>query len=204
MNSIEAINKIVFEKSSLFKIKNISETIRDKLLINFKKYNSSRNEENNFFLNLLMNIYNSLSLEEQCKNLDILFSLNVECINKKINPIRSIFNLRKLILNVKPREIIKLSDLIKIYPLCSNIINIVNDEKFSLSNQLIKIEGIKLIGLLSGFIQEEEWEKEDRIIILYKLKRFFLSDKKRNIRYATGIVLNLLSCSKPKISFYNE
>ena len=204
LNSMEVINKIIFEKSLLFKIKNISENIRDKLLINLKKYYSSKNEENKFLLNLLMNIYNSLSLDEQYKNLDILLSLNIECIDKKINPIQSIFNLRKLLLKVKPREIIKLSDLIKIYPLCSNIVNIINDEKFSLNNQLIKIEGIKLIGLLSGFIQEEEWEKDDKIIILYNLKRYFLNDKKRNVRYATGIALNLLSCSKPKITFYNE
>ena len=201
---MEVINKIIFEKSLLFKIKNISENIRDKLLINLKKYYSSKNEENKFLLNLLMNIYNSLSLDEQYKNLDILLSLNIECIDKKINPIQSIFNLRKLLLKVKPRQIIKLSDLIKIYPLCSNIVNIINDEKFSLNNQLIKIEGSKLIGLLSGFIQEEEWEKDDKIIILYNLKRYFLNDKKRTVRYATGIVLNLLSCSKPKITFYNE
>ena len=203
INSLEPINKKVFEKSLLFKIKDMPQKIRDKLLISLKKYYSSKKEENNLFLNLLMNIYNSLPLEEQNNNLDILLSLNIECINKAINPIQSIFNLRKLIINVKPKEIKKLSDLINIYPLCNNIINIIYDEKYNLNNQLIKIEGIKLIGILSGFIQEEEWEKNDKKVIIFNLKRYFLNDKKRNVRYTTGIVLNLLGCTKPKISFFN-
>ena len=64
--------------------------------------------------------------------------LNIECINKKINPIQSIFNLRKLIINVNEKEILKLSDLINIYPLCLNIINIINDEAFNENKQIIK------------------------------------------------------------------
>ena len=150
-----------------------------------------------------MNVYNSLSLEEQNKNLDILLILNIECINKKINPIQSIFNLRKLIINVNEKEIIKLSDLINIYPLCLSIINIINDEAFNENKQIIKIEGIKLVGMLTGFIKEFDWEKKERILIMYNLKRYFLNDKKRNVRYTTGIVLNLLNCTKPKLSFYN-
>ena len=204
INSMDLKNKKVFEKSLLFKVKNIPENIRDKLLIKIKKYYSSKNEENNLFLNLLMNIYNSLSLEEQNKNLDILFTLNIECINKKINPIQSIYNLRKLIVNVKPKEIIKLSDLISIYPLCSNIIDIINDENFNENKQMIKIEGIKLIGILSGFIKEDDWEKYEKNLIIFNLKRYFLTDKKRNVRYTAGIVLNLLGCTKSKLSFYNE
>ena len=204
INSMEPLNKKIFEKSILFKVKNMPEKIRDKLLINLKKYYSSKNSENNHFLNILMNIYNSLSLEEQNNYLDILFTLNVECINKKINPIQSIYNLRKIIINVKPKEIIKLLDLIKIFPLCKNIIDIINDETFNENNQLIKIEGIKLIGILSGFIKEDEWETEDKKLIMYNLRRYFLNDKKRNVRYATGMVLNLLICSTPKISFLNE
>ena len=35
-----------------------------------------------------MNVYNSISREKKEKNLDILFTLNIECINKKINPIQ--------------------------------------------------------------------------------------------------------------------
>ena len=205
-NEIECMDssdKKIFEKSILFKIKNMSEKIRDKLLINLKKYYSYKKDENNQFLNLLMNIYNSMSFEEQTKNLDILFTLNIEGINKKINPIQSIFNLRRIIISVNAKEIIKLSDLFKIYPLCKNIINIIKDEKFNENNQLIKIEGIKLIGLLSGFIQEEDWENDDKKYIIFLLKKYFLNDKKRKVRYSTGIVLNLLGCSSSKIFFYN-
>ena len=203
INSMNYERKKVFEKSKLFKIKNMPENIRDKLLINIKKYYSSQNVENNLFLNLSMNIYNSLSLQDQTQNLDILFVLNIECINKKINPIQSIFNLRKIITNVKEKDIIKLSDLINIYPLCINIINIINDEKFSENKQLIKIEGIKLIGILTCLINADDWDKKEKNIIMFNLKRYFLNDKKRNVRYTTGIVLNLLGCTKPKISFYN-
>ena len=151
-----------------------------------------------------MNVYNSISLEERKKNLDILFALNIECINKEINPIVSIFNLRKIIISVQPKEIIKLSDFINVYQLCNKIINIINDEKFNENKQLVKIEGIKLIGLISGFIQEEKWDSYDKKLIIFNLKRYFLNDKKRNVRYAAGIVLNLLTCTNPKISFYNE
>ena len=204
INSMDINNKKIFEKSLLFNIKNIPDKIKDKLLINLKKYYSAKNNENNQFLNLIMNVYNSISIEERKNNLDILFALNIECINKKINPIKSIFNLRKIIINVKPKELAKLSDFINVYPLCNNIINIINDAKFNENKQMIKVEGIKLIGLLSGFIQDEKWELYDKKIIIFNLKRYFLNDKKRNVRYATGIVLNLLTCTEPKISFYNE
>ena len=52
--------------------------------------------------------------------------------------------------------------------------------------------------------QKQKWESYDKKIIIFNLKRYFLNDKKRNVRYATGIVLNLLTCTEPKISFYNE
>jgi hypothetical protein len=204
INSMEQKDKKVFEKSFLFKIKDISDKLKDKILVKLKKYYSSKNNDNNQFLNLLMNLYNSLTKEEQEKNLDILFTLNIECINKKINPIRSIFNLRKILININPKEIIKLSDLFNIYPLCKNIITIIKDEQYNNNEQLKKIEGIKLIGILLGFIQEEEWENEDKKLIIFYLKKYFLNDKKRKVRYATGIVLNLLSCSTSKICFYNE
>ena len=100
--------------------------------------------------------------------------------------------------------VIKLSDLFNVYPLCKNIINILIDKEYNKNEQIIKIEGIKLIGLLSGFIQEENWDSQEKIVIKFYLKKYFLNDKKRKVRYATGIVLNLLSCSSPKISFYNE
>lgn len=204
INLMETKEKKIFEKSILFKIKNISEKIKDKLLIMFKKYYSSKSNDNNQFLNLLMNLYHSVSKEEKEKNLDIIFSLNIECINKKINPIQSIYNLRKILIETKPKEIIKLSDLFAIYPLCKNIINILKDENYTNNEQSIKIEGMKLIGILSGFIQEEDWEKEERKLIIFYLKKYFLNDKKRKVRYATGIVLNLLTCSKNHISFYEE
>ena len=204
INSMEAKDKKVFEKSFLFKIKNISEKIKDKLLILFKKYYSSKNNENNQYLNLLMNLYNSISSEEKKQNLDILFALNIECINKKINPIKAIFNLRKIIIDSKTKEIIKLSDLFNVYPLCKNIINILQDKIYTKNEQIVKIEGIKLIGLLTGFIQEEDWVNEEKKLIIFYLKKYFLNDNKRKVRYATGIVLNLLSCTKSRISFYNE
>ena len=205
INAMDINDKKVFEKSLLFKIKNISEKIKDKLLIMFKKYYSSKNNDNNQYLNLLMNLYNSISTEEKKQNLDILFSLNIECISKKINPIQSIFNLREIIINSKPRDIINLSDLFKVYPLCKNIINIIKDKKYNKNEQINKIKGIKLIGLLTGFIKEEDWENdEEKKLIIFYLKKFFLNDNKRKVRYATGIVLNLLSCTKPRISFYNE
>ena len=204
INLMETKEKKIFEKSILFKIKNISEKIKDKLLIMFKKYYSSKSNYNNQFLNLLMNLYHSVSKEEKEKNLDIIFSLNIECINKKINPIQSIYNLRKILIDTKPKEIIKLSDLFAIYPLCKNIINILKDENYTNNEQSIKIEGMKLIGILSGFIQEEDWENEERKLIIFYLKKYFLNDKKRKVRYATGIVLNLLTCSKNHISFYEE
>ena len=75
LNSMNFERKKVFEQSKLFKIKNMPENSRDKLLVNIKKYYSSKNVENNLFLNLSMNIYNSLSLQEQTQNLDILFVL---------------------------------------------------------------------------------------------------------------------------------
>ena len=62
-----------------------------------------------------MNLYDSITKEEKEKNLDILFTLNIECINKKINPIQSIFNLRKILINSSPKEIFKLTDLFNIY-----------------------------------------------------------------------------------------
>ena len=204
INSMEQKDKKVFEKSFLFKIKDISDKLKDKILVKLKQYYSSKNNDNNQFLNLLMNLYNSLTKEEQEKNLDILLTLNIECINKKINPIRSIFNLRKILININPKEIIKLSDLFNIYSLCKNIITIIKDEQYNNNEQLKKIEGIKLIGILLGFIQEEEWENEDKKLIIFYLKKYFLNDKKRKVRYATGIVLNLLSCSTSKICFYNE
>ena len=204
INSMENKDKKVFEKSLLFKIKNISEKLKDKLLIMFKKNYSSKSNDNNQYLNLLMNLYDSISEKEKAENLDILFSLNIECINKKINPIHSIYNLRKILINTKPKELIKLSDLFNVYPLCKNIINILIDKEYNKNEQIIKIEGIKLIGLLSGFIQEENWDSQEKIVIKFYLKKYFLNDKKRKVRYATGIVLNLLSCSSPKISFYNE
>ena len=205
INAMDINDKKVFEKSLLFKIKNISEKIKDKLLIMFKKYYSSKNNDNNQYLNLLMNLYNSISTEEKKQNLDILFSLNIESISKKINPIQSVFNLREIIINSKPRDIINLSDLFKVYPLCKNIINIIKDKKYNKNEQINKIEGIKLIGLLTGFIKEEDWENdEEKKLIIFYLKKFFLNDNKRKVRYATGIVLNLLSCTKPRISFYNE
>ena len=204
INAMESIHKKVFETSKLFKIKNLSEKIKDKLLINFKKYYSSKNNVNNQFLNLLMNLYNSISQEEKEKNLDILFTLNIESINKKINPIQSIHNLKNILITMKQKEINKLYDLMNIYPLCLNIIKIINDEVFHKNEQLIKIEGIKLIGILSGFIQEEDWKSDDKKLIIFYLKRYFLTDKKRKVRHAAGIVLNLLCCTKPKISFLNE
>ena len=204
INSMEKQDKKVFEKSLLFKIKNISEKIKDKLLITFKKYYSSKSNENNQFLNLLMNLYNSITKEEKEKNLDILFTLNIECINKKINPIQSIFNLRKILINSNPKEIFKLTDLFNIYTLSKNIINIIKDEEYNNGEQTTKIEGIKLIGILSGFIQDEEWKNEQKKLIIFYLKKYFLNDKKRRVRYATGIVLNLLSCINNKISFFNE
>ena len=105
---------------------------------------------------------------------------------------------------MKQKEINKLYDLMNIYPLCLNIIKIINDEVFHKNEQLIKIEGIKLIGILSGFIQEEDWKSDDKKLIIFYLKRYFLTDKKRKVRHAAGIVLNLLCCTKPKISFLNE
>ena len=204
INSMENKDKKVFEKSLLFKIKNISEKLKDKLLIMFKKNYSSKSNDNNQYLNLLMNLYDSISEKEKAENLDILFSLNIECINKKINPVHSIFNLRKILINTNPKEIIKLSDLFRIYPLCKNIINILIDKEYNKNEQIIKIEGIKLIGILSGFIKEEDWDSQEKKIIIFYLKKHFLNDKKRKVRYATGIVLNLLSCYSPKISFYNE
>ena len=150
-----------------------------------------------------MNLYNSISSEEKKQNLDILFCLNIECINKKINPIKAIFNLRKIIIDSKPKEIIKLSDLFNVYPLCKNIINILQDKIYTKNEQIVKIEGIKLIGLLTGFIQEEDWGNEEKKLIIFYLKKYFLNDNKRKVRYATGIVLNLLSCTKSRISFYN-
>ena len=170
----------------------------------FKKNYSSKSNDNNQYLNLLMNLYDSISEKEKAENLDILFSLNIECINKKINPVHSIFNLRKILINTNPKEIIKLSDLFQIYPLCKNIINILIDKEYNKNEQIIKIEGIKLIGILSGFIKEEDWDSQEKKIIIFYLKKHFLNDKKRKVRYATGIVLNLLSCFSPKISFYNE
>ena len=107
-------------------------------------------------------------------------------------------------MNVQPKEIIKLLDLINIYPLCKNIINIINDSQLNGNKQLIKIEGIKLIGLLSGFIKEDNWESDEKKLIIFYLKRYFLNDKKRNVRYATGKLLNLLICTKPKITFFNQ
>ena len=204
IKSMEIKEKKVFEKSMLFKIKNISENLKDKLLILFKKYYSSKSNENNQFLNLLMNVYNSLSKEEKEKNLDILFTLNIECINKKINPIQSIFNLRKILVNSNPRKIMNLTDLFNIYSLSKNIINIIKNEEYNNNEQNIKIEGIKLIGILSRFIQEEDWKNEQKKLIIFYLKKYFLCDKKRRVRYATGIVLNLLSCLNNKISFSNE
>ena len=204
IKSMEIKEKKVFEKSMLFKIKNISENLKDKLLILFKKYYSSKSNENNQFLNLLMNVYNSLSKEEKEKNLDILFTLNIECINKKINPIQSIFNLRKILVNSNPRKIMNLTDLFNIYSLSKNIINIIKNEEYNNNEQNIKIEGIKLIGILSRFIQEEDWKDEQKKLIIFYLKKYFLCDKKRRVRYATGIVLNLLSCLNNKISFSNE
>ena len=68
---------------------------------------------------------------------------------------------------------------------------------------MIKIEGIKLIGILTCLINADDWDKKEKNIIMFNLKRYFLNDKKRNVRYTTGIVLNLLGCTKPKISFYN-
>ena len=204
INSMDKKEKKVFEKSLLFKIKNISEKIKDKLLIIFKKYYSSKSNENNQFLNLLMNLYNSLSKEEKEKNLDILITLNIECINKKINPIQSLFNLRKILVDSSPKEIKKFIDLFNIYSLCKNIINIIKDGEYNNNEQTAKIEGIKLIGILSGFIQDEEWKDEQKKLIIFYLKKYFLSDKKRRVRYATGIVLNLLSCINNKISFFNE
>ena len=203
INAMEPSNKKIFEKSKLFMAKNISEKLRNKLLINLKNYYSSINNDNNNFLNILMNIYNSLPLEEQNNYLDILFRLYIECINKKINPIQSIFNLRKIIININPKETLKYLNLIKIYPLCINIINIINDITFNENNQLIKIEGIKLIGVLSGFIQDE-WETEDKKLVIYNLRKCFLNDKKRKVRYATGIILNILNCTSPMISLLNQ
>ena len=204
INAMDILNKKVFEKSILFKIKNISEKLRNKLLINLKNYYSSINNENNHYLNILMNIYNSISLEEQNNYLDILFKLYIESINKKINPIQSILNLRKIIIKINPKESHKYLKFIKIYPLCINIINIINDEVFNENSQLIKIEGIKLIGILSGFIQEDEWETEDKKHIIYYLRRYFLNDKKRKVRYTTGIILNILNCTSPMISLLNQ
>ena len=112
-----------------------------------------------------MNLYDSISDKEKEENLDILFSLNIECINKKINPVHSIFNLRKILINTNPKEIIKLSDLFRIYPLCKNIINILIDKEYNKNEQIIKIEGIKLIGILSGFIKEEDWDSQEKKII---------------------------------------
>ena len=203
INSMENNDKKIFEKSFLFKIKNISEKIRNKLLIMFKKYYSSKSNDNNQFLNLLMNLYNSLSNEEKEKNMDILFTLNIECINKKINPINSISNLRKILISMKSSEIIKLSDLFSVYPLINSIINIIKDEEYNQNKKDIKIEGIKLIGILSGLIKEEDWKTEEKKLIIFNLKRYFLVDKKRKVRYATGIVINILSCLNPNISLYN-
>ena len=43
INSMSYETKTIFEKSKLFKIKNMPENIRDKLLINIKKYYSLKN-----------------------------------------------------------------------------------------------------------------------------------------------------------------
>ena len=114
------------------------------------------------------------------------------------------FNLRKILVDSSPKEIKKLIDLFNIYSLCKNIINIIKDEEYNNNEQTAKIEGIKVIGILSGFIQDEEWKDEQKKLIIFYLKKYFLCDKKRRVRYATGIVLNLLSCINNKISFFNE
>ena len=75
---------------------------------------------------------------------------------------------------MKSSEIIRISDLFNVYPLINNIINIIKDEEYNQKKQDIKIEGIKLIGILSGLIKEEDWKNEQKKLIIFNLIRKIL------------------------------
>ena len=84
----------IFEVSKLFKIKEMSSDIKYYLLMKLKPYNN-----NNKYLNIILNVYTSSPDEDNEAESDILFSLFSKCLIHNINIKNAIVHLRKILIS---------------------------------------------------------------------------------------------------------
>ena len=185
---IEMINnskfKKVYESSKLFYISEISENKRDYILIQLKKFYKERT-----FLNLILNLYLTFSEEEKKENIDLIFLTNYQCLLNDINSEKIILNIKNILANNTDSENLKrLNEFRNYFEIINKVINIISQNQI---NQNLKIEGLKLIGIIKDYITEDELKDYDKNIdIIISLKQF-LCDKKRKVRKICAIVINI-------------
>ena len=176
--------KKVYESSKLFYISEISENKRDYILIQLKKFYKERT-----FLNLILNLYLTFSEEEKKENIDLIFLTNYQCLLNDINSEKIILNIKNILANNTDSENLKrLNEFRNYFEIINKVINIISQNQI---NQNLKIEGLKLIGIIKDYITEDELKDYDKNIdIIISLKQF-LCDKKRKVRKICAIVINI-------------
>ena len=185
---IEIINnskfKKSFESSKLFKIPELSEEKRDYILLQMKKYYKDR-----AFLNLILNLYLTFNEEETKENIDLIFLTNYQCLINNINSEKIVLNLKQILANNTDSEVLKRSNEFRNYfEIIKKIVEIISNKE---TNQNLKIEGLKVIGIIKDYITEDELNDIDKNTDIILLLKPFLCDKKRKVRRICGIVINI-------------
>lgn len=179
----EPAHQELFEETKLFKIKNIPPEIKDYLLIKLKPYISNKQ-----FLRIILNVYSS-SNDDIDSNDDILFTLYSKCISSNINMKGAIFQLRKILIRNVDNLQFKRINCNDYYQIINKIIEFFNN-KDNVIEMKTKIEGLKLIGVIKDFINDEHITEEHRKKIIIPLRKM-LGDIKRPVRKFCGIVINI-------------
>ena len=174
----------VFEVSKLFKIKSMSSDIKYYLLMKLKPYNT-----NNKYLNIILNVYTSSPEEDSETESDILFTLFSKCLLHNINIKNAIIQLRKILIANIDNLQFKRIDSKEYYTIAYNILNYLTNSNL---DDKLKIESIKLIGVIKDFISEVNLTEDQRKSIIIPLRKI-LCDRKRQVRKICGIVINIWS-----------
>lgn len=174
----------IFEVSKLFKIKEMSSDIKYYLLMKLKPYNNI-----NKYLNIILNVYTSSPDEDNEAESDILFSLFSKCLIHNINIKNAIVHLRKILISNIDNLQFKRIDSKDYYAIAYKILTYLTNSNL---DDKLKIESIKLIGVIKDFISEVNLTEEQRKSIIIPLRRI-LSDRKRQVRKICGIVINIWS-----------
>ena len=185
---IELINnskfKEIFESSKLFNIPELSEEKRDYILLQMKKYHKDR-----AFLNLIINLYSTFNEDETKENIDLIFLTNYECLINNINSEKIILNFKKILANNTDSEVLKRTNEFKNYfKIIQKIVEIISKKDIK---QNLKIEGLKVIGILKDYITEDDLNDIDKNTDIILLLKPFLCDKKRKVRRICAIVINI-------------